>query len=80
MGNNRRVNLPLLEDDLESEGLLQPAQVVPDVKLPECAVLCFFGDVVAETVAVRPDARRRAVLTNEVGSTSVWDIEAPATE
>ncbi len=69
------MSLPLLEDDFESEGLLQPAQVVPDVTLPECGVLCFFGDVVAETVAVRPDARRRAVLSNEAGSTTVWDIE-----
>jgi uridine phosphorylase len=69
------VDLPLLEEDFESEGLIQPARIVPDVELPECAVLCFFREVVADTVAVRPDARRRAVLSSEAGSTPVWDIE-----
>lgn len=69
------MDLPLLEEDFESEGMIQPSRIVPDVKAPECAVFCFFGDVVAETVAVRPDARQVAVLSSEAGLTPVWEIE-----
>jgi uridine phosphorylase len=36
-------------------------------------VLCFFGEIVAETVAAR--ARRVATLTSEAGRNPVWEIE-----
>lgn len=73
--HNRRVDLPLLEEDFQSEGMIQPSRIVPDVKAPECGVFCFFGDVVAETVAVRPEARQVAVLSSEARLTPVWEIE-----
>jgi uridine phosphorylase len=64
-----------LEEDFQSEGMISPSRIVPNVDAPECAVLCFFGDVIAETVAVRPDARQVAVLSSEAGLTPVWEIE-----
>lgn len=70
----RRVDMPLLEKDFESEGVIEPARVVPDVDMPECAVLCFFGEVVAE-LADRADARRLTVLRSEAGANPVWEIE-----
>ncbi len=69
------MDLPLLEEDFESEGMIQPKRIVPDVEAPECAVFCFFGDVVAKTVAVRPDARQVAALSSEARLTAVWEIE-----
>lgn len=69
-----RVDLPLLEDDSGAEGVIEPARVVPDVDMPERAVLCFFGDVVREVVSARPEARRVTALGSEFGSTPVWEI------
>lgn len=70
-----RMDLPLLEDDSGAEGVIEPGRVVPDVDMPECAVLCFFGDVVREVVPARPGARQVTALTSELGSTPVWEIE-----
>lgn len=67
------VDLPLLEEDFDSEGMIEPGRIVPDVKAPECAVFCSFGDVVAD--AVRPDARQVTVVSSEARLTPVWEIE-----
>jgi len=75
VGHDRCVDLPLLEGDFDSEGVIEPAVVVPkDVDMPERAVLCFFGDVVAETVAARSDARQVTMLSSEAASNPVWEI------
>lgn len=73
-----RMDVPLLEDDSGSEGVVDPARVVPNVDMPERAVLCFFGDVVREVVAARPEARKVTALTSELGWTPVWEIEVNA--
>jgi uridine phosphorylase len=70
---------PLAEDDFDSEGMVEPARVVPEVAMPERAVLCFFGDVVTEVVATRPEARQITTLTSEVGANPVWEIELDGT-
>lgn len=70
-----RMDLPLLEDDSGAEGMIEPARVVPDVDMPERAVLCFFGDVVREVVSARPEARQVTALSSELGLTPVWEIE-----
>lgn len=69
------MDMPLLEFDPRSAAIVELARVVPDVDLPERVVACFFGDVVAEVVATRPDARRLTDLHSEIGSTPVWEIE-----
>lgn len=66
---------PLCEDDLDSEAIIEPARVVASVDLPDRVVLCFFGDVVADVVASRPDARLVTTLESEAGKSPVWAIE-----
>lgn len=70
-----RPDLPLLEDDSSSAGVIEPARLAPDVDLPERVVLCFFGEVVPETVARQPGARRVTALASEAGSTPVWELD-----
>lgn len=42
------MDLPLLEGDFESQGVIEPAlTAAKNVDMPERAVLCFFGEVVA---------------------------------
>lgn len=67
------MELPLLDDDLHDDGVIDPVHVVPDVDVPECAVLCFFGDVVQD-IGTRADARLIAKLTSEAGTSPVWEI------
>jgi uridine phosphorylase len=70
------MDLPLLEGDYGSPGVIDPKQAAAkNVDMPECAVLCFFGDVVAKTVAGRSDARQVTVLTCEAGPHPVWEID-----
>lgn len=69
------VDMPLLEEDFESEGVIEPSRVVSEADVPGCVVLCFFGDVVEQTVAGWPGARRVAMLSSEAGSSAVWEIE-----
>lgn len=70
------MDLPLLEGDYESPGIIEPQQAAAkNADMPECAVLCFFGDVIAKTVAERPDARQVTVLTCEAGPHPVWEID-----
>ena len=60
------MNLPLLEDDLAAEGVIEPGRVTPTVNMPACAVVCFFGEVV-QLIAGRPGSRRVTVLSSEAG-------------
>jgi uridine phosphorylase len=69
------MDVPLLEGDFTAEGMIEPARVVPEVDMPECAVACFFGEVVNEVVPGRPDARQVTVLSSEAGPSPVWEIE-----
>ncbi|MDN5856611.1 MAG: nucleoside phosphorylase, partial [Actinomycetia bacterium] len=69
------MELPLLDDDLDGDGVIEPAQVVRDVDVPECAVLCFFGDVVHDVVGARADARLITKLASEAGTSPVWEID-----
>lgn len=73
-GHDRRVDLPLLEDDLAAEGVIEPGRVTPTVNMPACAVVCFFGEVV-QLIAGRPGSRQVTVLSSEAGLNPVWEIE-----
>ena len=55
------MDLPLLEDDLDSAAVIEPSEVIVQVDMPACVVLCFFGEVI-ESIAARGDARQVKVL------------------
>lgn len=69
-------SLPLLEDDLDADGVLRAAAIVrrpPD--MPDTAVLCWFPEVVD---AVGADGSRAlSVLRTELGRTPVWCTHGP---
>jgi uridine phosphorylase len=70
-----RAHSPLAENDFDCQGVIEPTRVVPDVDIPERAVLCFFGDVVTDVVSAHPDARRLTSLVSEAGRNPVWEID-----
>ncbi|MBP2364492.1 nucleoside phosphorylase [Pseudonocardia parietis] len=66
-------SLPLLEDDLDADGVLRAAAIVcrpPD--MPDTAVLCWFPEVVDAV-----GARALSVLRTELGRTPVWCTHGP---
>ncbi|MHA3704833.1 nucleoside phosphorylase [Jatrophihabitans sp. YIM 134969] len=68
-------DLPLLEDDLDSPGVLTPERVVPrGVDLPATVVLCWFHEVVA-ALADTHGATHLTELVSENGRTTVWTLE-----
>lgn len=70
------MDVPLLEDDSGSPGVIEPWQMAPEgIDMPQRAVLCFFADVLRDIVAVRPEARQVTALTSEAGTSPVWEIE-----
>ncbi|HEY4018112.1 MAG TPA: nucleoside phosphorylase [Pseudonocardiaceae bacterium] len=72
------MDLPLLDGDFESTGILEPTEIYQARDLPEAAVLCFFPEVVRQ-IAERPDAKRVATLRSEIGPNPVWEIEHSGT-
>lgn len=69
------MDLPLLDDDLATAGIIQPAFLTDrlNADMPENVVLCFFPEVVAAVgeAGARPVCR----LSAERGRTPVWEIE-----
>ncbi len=65
--------IPLLEFD-PAAGVIEPSEVVAPQDVPECAVLCFFSEVI-ERIAARGDAREAAVLQAAHGRHPIWEIE-----
>ncbi len=49
------MDLPLLEDDLDAVGVIEPAEVTPTIDIPPRLVLCFFSELI-EQLAARDDA------------------------
>jgi uridine phosphorylase len=68
------MEIPLLDGDFESAGILEPTEIHSVRDLPDAAVLCFFPEVVRQ-VAERPDAKQVATLRSEIGPNPVWEIE-----
>lgn len=68
------MDLPLLDGDYESAGILEPAEIYHSRDLPETAVLCFFPEVVRQ-IAQRDDAKQVLELRSEIGPNPVWEIE-----
>ena len=66
-------DLPLLEDDLASPGVIEPHRVVAARDLPERAVLCFPRQPVEAAGALAGAVRRDPVVA-EHGHHAVWDV------
>jgi uridine phosphorylase len=67
------MDLPLLEDDLDAVGVIEPAEVIQRIDIPRCMVLCFFSELV-EQVAARDDAVLVTSLRWAHGTHHVYEI------
>ena len=70
------MDLPLLEDDLSSPGVIEPDATTHGVRvdaMPDTAVLCFFPEVIERLAA--DGARRVCTFTLESGRTAVVETE-----
>lgn len=68
--------VPLLEDDLDGDGVIRAEAVVRrPADMPDAAVLCWFPEVVDALGA--GDARAVAVLRTELGRTPIWRTHGP---
>lgn len=67
------VDVPLLEDDLDAPGIIEPSQVIKPIDMPSCVVLCFFSDVLSK-LASRADVRQIATLAAAHGEHPVYEV------
>jgi len=68
------MDLPLLEDDLGLSAVIEPSEVIDEIDIPDCAVLCFFSEVI-EAIAARGDARLVETLVAAHGAHPIYEIE-----
>ena len=75
--------MPLLEDDLDEPGLIQPGAGLLPLELerdaPVVAVLCFFQDVL-ESLVARGEARVVGRLVSEIGPNPLYVVDAEGSE
>lgn len=71
MPGTRLADYPILEYDPDPVGIIDPT-MVPRRDVPECAVVCFFNDVVTKLSA---DARECFKLRAEHGTHVVYELE-----
>jgi len=65
---------PILEHDPERQAFIEPTEVIRPRDVPECAVLCFFREVI-DTIAERHEATAPAMVRSELGSWPVHEID-----
>jgi len=65
--------VPLLEDDLESAGIIEPTRVVERIDMPSRVVLCFFSEII-DAIAACSDTRLLETFTWAHGSHDVLEI------
>lgn len=68
------MDLPLLEDDLDSPSMISPDHVVSPIDGARPMVLCFFREVM-DSLAQRPDVRKMQTLASAQGEHPVYEIE-----
>ncbi len=66
--------VPILEFDPSREAFIEPSRVIRPRDVPECAVLCFFRDVI-DTVAREHQATTPAHVTSEAGRWPLYEID-----
>lgn len=68
------MDLPILEEDFDSPGVIEPTDLLHPIDIAPCAVLCFFREVVDE-LATRDTTRRVIRLRSEMGVHPVWEVD-----
>jgi uridine phosphorylase len=75
--------LPLLEDDTDTPGIIQPGSgLLPlelDGEVPRAAVLCFFQEVL-ESLAASGEARAIGRLLSEIGPNTLFVVDVDGTD
>jgi uridine phosphorylase len=78
LGSRASQDVPLLEDDLSSPGLIQPGAGMMPLKVhgavPTTAVLCFFQEVL-ESMVARGAARQVGQLVSEIGPNPLYVVD-----
>lgn len=64
------MELPLLEADLDAEGVLEPARLFANTDAPRRAVMCFFQEVVQEF-----GGRVHATMTSVYGGRPMYETQ-----
>lgn len=67
------LGLALLEHDDDPSAVIEPTRVITARDVPECAVMCFFAEVV-DALSRRADARQVARLRAAHGIHGIWEI------
>lgn len=65
---------PILEFDPNPHAFIEPRHIQAAMDVPECAVICFFGDVV-QSLVEKHDAKLLRELRSEIGRNPVYEIE-----
>ncbi len=68
-----RMELPILENDLDEVGVIEPSEIVEAIDIPSKVVVCFFREVV-ETIAARGGARLVSVLEAAHGTHPIYEV------
>lgn len=64
---------PILEFDDAPEAVLEPKRLIKPIDIPECAVVCFFQDVITR-LAQQHEARVIRHLRSEIGTHPVYEV------
>lgn len=65
---------PILEFDPETEAVIEPAKAVRERDMPERLALCFFREVIEQTVSV-PPVEKLAPFVSEMGHIPIHAIQ-----
>jgi uridine phosphorylase len=68
------MDLPLLENDLDSIAVIEPSLVIEGTDIPSCAVLCFFNEVI-ESLIASGQAKVIEQLHSAIGVHPIYEIE-----
>ena len=68
------MDLPLLENDLDSIAVIEPSLVIEGTDIPSCAVLCFFNEVI-ESLFASGEAKVIEQLRSAIGVHPIYEIE-----
>lgn len=65
---------PILEYSTQREGVIEPTRIIKRKEIPECAVACFFQDVIKKLVEEHK-AEQVAMMQSEIGHNPVYKLD-----
>ncbi len=68
------MDLPLLENDLDSIAVIDPSLVIEGTDIPSCAVLCFFNEII-ESIFPSGEAKVIDEVHSAIGVNPIHEIE-----